>query len=55
MTGLSDNQMRTAMAAAGALPPELRGRFLELVVVCLRGVHYPTDGELAIATKLAPH
>jgi len=41
MVGLSDNQLRAVMAAAGALPPALRSRFLELMAVHLRGIHYP--------------
>jgi hypothetical protein len=51
--GLSDNQMRAVMAAAGALLQALRGRFLELVVVHLRGIHYPRDAELGNAIRLA--
>lgn len=53
MIGLSDNQLRIAMAAAGALPPALRARFLELMVVHLRGVYYPRDAELGNAVRLA--
>ena len=41
------------MAAAGALPPELRDRFLRAMAVQLRGVRYPTDSELSIATQRA--
>jgi hypothetical protein len=52
VTGLSDNQLRAVMAAAGALPPALRSRFLELMVVHLRGSHYP-DAELGDAIRLA--
>jgi hypothetical protein len=48
MVGLSDNQLRAVMAAAAA-----RSRFLELMVVHLRGVHYPRDAELSNATRLA--
>jgi hypothetical protein len=53
VTGISDNQLRAVMAAAGALPPALRSRFLELMVVHLRGVHYPRDAELGNAVRLA--
>jgi hypothetical protein len=53
VVGLSDNQLRIVMAAAGALPVSLRGRFLEAMAVQLRGVRYPTDGELSIATQRA--
>jgi hypothetical protein len=53
VTGLSDNQLRAVMTAAGALPPALRSRFLELMVVHLRGIHYPRDAELANAMRLA--
>jgi hypothetical protein len=49
--GLSDNQLRIVMAAAAALA--LRSRFLELMVVHLRGVHYPRDAELDNAMRLA--
>jgi hypothetical protein len=51
--GLSDNQLRIVMAAAAALAPALRSRFLELMVVHLRGVHYPRDAELGNAVRLA--
>ena len=50
MVGLSDNQLRVVMTAAGALSPALRSRFLELVVVHLR---YPRDSELDNAMRLA--
>jgi hypothetical protein len=53
VTGLSDNQLRVVMAAAGALSPVLRSRFLELVVCNLRGIHYPRDAELDNAMRLA--
>jgi hypothetical protein len=33
------------MAAAAALPPALRSRFLELMAVHLRSIHYPRDAE----------
>jgi hypothetical protein len=46
--GLSDNELRIVMAAAAALAPALRSRFLELMVVHLRGVHYPRDAELGL-------
>jgi hypothetical protein len=51
--GLSDNQLRIVMVAAAALSPALRSRFLELMVVHLRGVHYPRDAELGNAVRLA--
>jgi hypothetical protein len=53
VTGLSDNQLRAVMTAAGALPPVMRPRFLELMAVHLRGVHYPRDDELGNAMRLA--
>jgi hypothetical protein len=53
VVGLSDNQLRIVMVAAGALPLELRDRFLRAMVVQLRGVRYPTDSELSIATQRA--
>jgi hypothetical protein len=53
VVGLSDNQLRIVMTAAGALPVSLRDRFLEAMAVQLRGVCYPTDSELSIATQRA--
>jgi hypothetical protein len=41
------------MIAAGALPLELRDRFLRAMAVQLRGVRCPTDSELSIATQRA--
>jgi hypothetical protein len=45
--------MRAVMTTASALSPTLRSRFLELVVVHLRGTHYPRDAELGNAMRLA--
>jgi hypothetical protein len=53
VVGLSDNQLRAVMTTARALAPALRSRFLELVVVHLRGVYYPRDAELGNAMQLA--
>jgi hypothetical protein len=53
MVGLSDNQLRIVMTAAGALPVSLRDRFLQAMAARLRGARYPTDSELSSATQRA--
>jgi hypothetical protein len=54
MFALSDDQLQTVMIAAGPLPPEKRGLFLERVAARLRlGGPRFTDHDLDQAIRLA--
>ena len=54
MLALTDNQLRIVMTAAGSLPVEKRGVFLERVAarLLLRGPHF-TDADLDAAMQTA--
>jgi hypothetical protein len=52
MLSLSDSQLQTIMAAAGPLPPEKRGLFLERVAAWLR-IRGANDLEHAVQSALA--
>ena len=53
MLGLSDNQLATVMTAAGTLPAEKRGLFLERVVARLSLSPHFTAAEFADAMQSA--
>ena len=55
MIGLTDNQLQTIMLAAGTLPPEKRGTYLQRVSAHLTlkcGTRF-TDGDVAVAVQSA--
>jgi hypothetical protein len=53
MLALSDNQLASVMIAAGTLPTEKRGLFLERVIARLSLTHRFTAAELDDAVRLA--
>ena len=55
MLGLTDNQLRTVMDIAKALPVEKRDTYLRRIAAMLqmRGRGHVTDGDVADVAKLA--
>ena len=55
MLGLTDNQLRTVMDAAAAVPIEKRDRYLQRLgaMLTMRGRGHVTDADVADVAKLA--
>jgi hypothetical protein len=53
MISLSDAQLQTVMLAAGALPPEKRGVYLQRIAATLIRCGRYTDHDVAVAAQSA--